>query len=201
MREPSDKDYEPHRETILRLVEAIMRRRRCTVEYQAPASRSAKAYAYDPYRLLTITSGLYCVGRVPPHENLTTLAVDRIRSLRITDHEFEIAPAFDADRHRRESFGIIWERPMDVTVRFSADQAPFVRERVWHPTQKLRELRDGRIELSFRAGGVFEITRWVLGWGDAAEVIRPAKLRHGVWSALHDACAIYERGDVDTGSS
>jgi len=31
-----------------------------------------------------------------------------------------------------------------------------------------------------RAGGTFEITRWILGWGDAAEVMRPPGLRRDV---------------------
>ncbi len=182
------KDYGPHRETILSLVEAILLHRRCEVEYQSPAADSAKAYDYDPYRILSVAGGLYCLGRVPPHENLTTLAVDRVRTLRVSDFEFEVDPTFDADRYRRESFGVIWEKPRNVTIRFSADQAPYVRERMWHPSQQIRELRDGRLELTFCAGGTFEITRWVLGWGDAAKVIRPRSLRKHIQSAL--TCAL-----------
>jgi predicted DNA-binding transcriptional regulator YafY len=182
------KDYGPHRETILRLVEAILRHNRCEVEYQSPEADAAKAYEYDPYRLVSVAGGLYCVGKVPPHENLTTLAVDRIRTLRITGSKYEIDSALDLDRYRRESFGVVWEKPMNVTIRFSADQAPYVRERTWHPTQRIHELPDGRIELSLQAGGTFEIARWVLGWGDAAEVIGPASLREHVHSIqLHAA--------------
>jgi proteasome accessory factor B len=187
------KDYGPHRETILRLVEAILRNTRCEVEYQSPAADAPKAYQYDPYRLVSVAGGLYCLGRVPPHENLTTLAVDRIRALRITDGKFEIDPALDLDRYRRESFGVVWEEPVNVTIRFSADQAPYVRERTWHPTQRIRELSDGRIDLSFRAGGMFEIARWVLGWGDAAEVLRPQCLRESIAKVLHSTVRSYER--------
>jgi proteasome accessory factor B len=186
------KDYGPHRETILRLVEAILRHSRCEVEYQSPAAEAVKAYNYDPYRLVSVAGGLYCLGQVPPHPNLTTLAVDRIRTLRITGDKFEIDPGLDLDRYRRESFGVIWEKPMNVTIRFSADQAPYVRERTWHPTQRIRELPDGRIELSFRAGGMFEIARWVLGWGDAAEVLRPQGLRDELGRVLSSATRAYE---------
>lgn len=186
-----EKDYGPHRETILRLVEAILLRRRCNVEYQSPAADRAKAYKYDPYRILSVAGGLYCLGKVPPFENLTTLAVDRIRALNLTDTKFEVDPGFDVDRYRRESFGVIWEKPINVTVRFSADQAPYVRERVWHPTQSIRELPDGRIDLNFKAGGAFEITRWVLSWGDAAEVIRPTVLRDEVKRTLISAGKMY----------
>jgi predicted DNA-binding transcriptional regulator YafY len=76
-------------------------------------------------------------------------------------------------------------------VRFRADQAPYVREREWHPTQTIRALPDGRVELRFRAGGTFEIMRWVLGWGDAAEVVRPLALRRQIAAVLRAAAKAY----------
>jgi proteasome accessory factor B len=161
------------------------------VEYRSPTSPSAKKYQYDPYRLLTVAGGVYCVGKVPPYENFTTLAVERIQALDLTDDQFIVDARFDADRYRREAFGVVWEKPMTVTVRFRAGQAPYVRERIWHPTQRIRELRDGRIDLTFRAGGTFEITRWVLGWGDAVEVISPGELRDHVRDTLICAARAY----------
>jgi proteasome accessory factor B len=185
------KDYRPHKETILRLVDAIIRRRRCALEYQSPASPAKKSYEYEPYRLFTVSGGLYCLGKVPPYENVTTLAVDRIASIKILESEFTVDTGFSVGRYRQEAFGVVWEKPKNITVRFTADQAPYVRERQWHPTQRIRELRDGRLELTFRAGGTFEIIRWVLGWGDAAEVVRPGSLRKQVQSALARALSAY----------
>jgi predicted DNA-binding transcriptional regulator YafY len=69
---------------------------------------------------------------------------------------------------------------MTVIVRIRADQAPYVSEREWHPTQRIQHLSNGGIELTFCAGGSFEIERWILGWGDAAEVIAPESLRESV---------------------
>jgi predicted DNA-binding transcriptional regulator YafY len=48
-------------------------------------------------------------------------------------------------------------------------------------------------EASFRAGGTFEILRWVLGWGDAAEVVRPAALRKQVRRAVRQMGRLYEK--------
>jgi proteasome accessory factor B len=189
------KDYAPHKATILRLVEAIIRRRRCAVRYQSPTSQAPKKYSYDAYRLLTVNGSLYCIGQVPPNDNIATLAVDRIQSLTITEEEFEVDPAFDAERHSRESFGVIWEEPQTVVVRFSAEQAPYVRERQWHPSQQIHDLNDGRIEVTLCAGGIYEITRWVLGWGDAAEVVSPLELRRNVRETLNAALGIYRDAD------
>ncbi len=57
------KNYLPHKATVLRLVEAIMRRRRCAVEYRSPVNPSTKSYGYDPYRLIVVSGGLYCLGK------------------------------------------------------------------------------------------------------------------------------------------
>jgi predicted DNA-binding transcriptional regulator YafY len=189
----SAKDYRPHKDTILRLVDAIIRRRRCALKYQAPASSAVKSYEYEPYRLLSVSGGLYCLGKVPPYKNVTTLAVERITAIKIGETEFTLDPGIDIERDRQEAFGVIWEKPRNITLRFSADQAPYVRERQWHPTQRLRELRDSCLELTFRAGGTFEIVRWVLGWGAAVEVISPRELRNDVQRILAAALSKYEK--------
>jgi len=41
------------------------------------------------------------------------------------------------------------------------------------------------------AGGEFEIVRWNLGWGEAAEVVRPRRRRERVQSALRHALGRY----------
>lgn len=185
------KDYRGLEPTILQLVEAIVSRRRVQVTYQAPWRPEPRTFQYDPYRLVSVQGGLYCLGQVPAYGDIRTLAVDRIRSLEPTQEGFTVDPAFDPKRYEAEAFGVAWEKPMTVVVRFTAEQAPYVREREWHPTQKLRELRDGRVELTFRAGGIFEITRWILGWGDAAEVIQPKRLRTAVAAMLRSATRNY----------
>lgn len=103
-----------------------------------------------------------------------------MRAVEVTEEPFTVHPSFDPKRWEAEAFGIVWERPRTVVLRFRADQAPYVRERLWHPSQRLRDLRDGRVELTIRAGGRYEITRWILGWGDAVEVVKPAALRREI---------------------
>jgi len=67
----------------------------------------------------------------------------------------------------------------------------YVAEREWHPSQHLRTLPGGDVELTFHAGGNNEIVRWILGWGDAVEVLRPAPLRQAVAEQLRNAAHIY----------
>jgi predicted DNA-binding transcriptional regulator YafY len=185
------KDYSGVETTLLQLIEAILRHRRCDVRYHAPHADAPKRFQYDPYRILLVQEGVYCVGKAPAFGDIITLAIERIHSLTLTDESFTVDPKFDAKKQETEAFGVIWEKPIQVVVRFRADQAPYAREREWHPTQRLKDLADGRLELSFRAGGAFEIIRWILGWGDAAEVVRPARLREEVAKVLRASAAVY----------
>jgi predicted DNA-binding transcriptional regulator YafY len=56
----------------------------------------------------------------------------------------------------------------------------------------LKWLPDGRLELTLSAGGLFEITRWILGWGDAVEVIAPEELRRQIQQILRSTSAHYD---------
>jgi proteasome accessory factor B len=61
--------------------------------------------------------------------------------------------------------------------------ADYVREKKWHDSQQLRELRDGAVELSLKLSGLAEVERWVLSWGGDAVVMLPQQLKESVRQA------------------
>jgi proteasome accessory factor B len=85
------------------------------------------------------------------------------------------------DRELRDSFGIhSGDREYKVRVRFAANVADYIREKRWHPSQRLRELPDGGVELELRLSSLVEIERWVLAWGGNATVLEPPELAQAV---------------------
>jgi predicted DNA-binding transcriptional regulator YafY len=62
-------------------------------------------------------------------------------------------------------------------VLFARALARYIRDRLWHPTQKFRDLDDGRLEMTLRVADTLEVRRWILGFGPEAEVLEPATLR------------------------
>ena len=65
-----------------------------------------------------------------------------------------------------------------VRIGFDAESAREVRGRVWHPTQVMRAITGGGIEMTVRARDEWEIARWVLSWGGHAWVIGPPRVRN-----------------------
>jgi predicted DNA-binding transcriptional regulator YafY len=71
---------------------------------------------------------------------------------------------------------LIEESPQEVRVWFSRNVAHLMLERQWHPTQQIKKLKDGSVEVRLHAGGLDEIAYWVLSWGKEAKVLSPPKL-------------------------
>ena len=67
-----------------------------------------------------------------------------------------------------------------VRIHFDAFAAGLVSERQWHPSQKMRPLADGELELSIELGSLEEVERWVLSWGEHATVLEPAELKRRI---------------------
>jgi hypothetical protein len=67
-----------------------------------------------------------------------------------------------------------------VRAIFSRSVAPWVRERLWHPSQELRELPGGRLDLRLQVADTMEVRRWLLGFGAEVEVLAPPALREAI---------------------
>jgi len=92
----------------------------------------------------------------------------------------------------------------EITVRFTGVAAAYVEERIWHESQQLSwqpaqdtlfELDDGNTSLiaTFRLAGVVEFKRWIKGFGDQAEILKPASLRNELRAEIRAALDRYEQ--------
>jgi predicted DNA-binding transcriptional regulator YafY len=101
-------------------------------------------------------------------------------SVSLTNRPFEIPEDFDIEAFTRTAFNMIWGEIQEVKIRFSAAQAPYIRERTWHPSQKIKTEPNGSIILSLIVAGLGEVKFWLIGFGAEAEVLEPAELRDEV---------------------
>ena len=70
-----------------------------------------------------------------------------------------------------------------MVIRFNERVADYIREKKWHDSQQLRELKQGGVELRLKLSSLAEVGRWVLSWGGDAVVVRPAELAEWVRQA------------------
>ena len=86
---------------------------------------------------------------------------------------------------------MVWGEPQHVTIRFRDDQAPYVTERIWHPSQKITPQDDGSVILEMDIADIEEVRRWLIGFGAASEVIEPLDLRKKIAEELQLAIKGY----------
>jgi predicted DNA-binding transcriptional regulator YafY len=67
-----------------------------------------------------------------------------------------------------------------VVIRFDEWVADYIREKRWHPSQTLRELPDGGVELRLQLSSLTEVQRWILSWGGRARWLSPPELAASV---------------------
>jgi predicted DNA-binding transcriptional regulator YafY len=165
-------------------------------EYESAEGERRRARVH-PYFLEPDAAGrsVYLIGFDETVKAMRTYKVERIRSSTLTTDRYQIPDDFDPDRWLAHSWGI-WSSDTTATahvvLRFEASVANRVREAVWHRSQKVTELPDGRLELSVTVAGIVEIRPWILSWGDGVEVIGPPELRDAVARAVRGAATRYE---------
>lgn len=85
--------------------------------------------------------------------------------------------AFDIEEFAARSFGIFQEELQQVVLRFDSTAHDEASDFRFHPGQKAKTLADGRLEVSFRSGGLLELTWHLFRWSGVVEIIAPDALK------------------------
>jgi len=167
-----------------RLAKAAAHRQQIELEYRKPGQGQPETRLVDPYHLANINGEWYLFAYDHARKDIRTFAPTRIQSVKPTGKTFAPAERFSLEKRLRDSFGVhSGEGQFDVVIRFGPRAADYIREKKWHESQKLRELKGGGVELSLKLSSLVEIERWVLGWGGDATVVKPKELQEAIQKA------------------
>ena len=161
------------------LVGAVARRRCVRMTYASYTEADEIKTKLEPYRLLFSRRSWYVIGRSSMHRAVRTFNLGRIGTIGQLPEPYEIPGSFSLDRYLRNAWHLIPEpgRDQNVQIRFAPMVAGNVAEVLWHKTQKTHFNDDGSLDFRVTVSGLGEISWWVLGYGDQAEVLHPARLR------------------------
>lgn len=177
------------------LLTAIAGRRCVRIGYHSLAERQDISTRLSPYRLLFSRRSWYVLGRSSLHRGTRTFNLGRIRKIEILPDGYRVPRGFSVDRHLRNAWHLIPEPGPDheVLVRFSPMVAENVAEVVWHKTQRVKWNHDGTLDFQATVSGLNEISWWILGYADQAEVLQPPELRQLVAQRAARMVARYAR--------
>ena len=179
------KDYSRSREVLDALTRSVRHKFTTKINHRTVGFPKGIEREVDPYRLWYVNKGIYLIGHDHRSGEIRAFAVERISWARATNRRFEIPDDFDFEKLTETAFNLIWGEARQVKIRFSREQAPYIQERTLHASQIIEKLPDGSIDLTLCVGNLWEIKRWLIGWGADARVLEPENLR----KEIREECA------------
>ena len=195
------KSYAGKDDIIDALQTGILSRKVVRYRYADARGRARDGYL-APFGMILYRHGLYALGA---HLNeasadastapLAMFAVERFSEAEhLRGHDFVVPAGFNIRNALHGAFGphlVDANGPHDVVVEFSRDKALLASSRTWHPTQRIDELRSGRVRITMRVPHLAPVVSWILEWGPHAQAIAPVDLVTQVKAELDEARSQY----------
>ncbi len=175
------KSYKRHKQTIDLVSQGIDKRKTVQMRYYSASRNSTGRREVDPYHLWFAAGGLYLIGYCHQRQEVRMFAVERIRSVSLTDHPYQMPLGFNVEDYVRDALLIMrGGRRIEVELLFSKAAAAWVKDKSWHPSQETQLLKNGSLKMTLKVADNDELVGWILSFGSQVRVIRPEALRQKV---------------------
>jgi predicted DNA-binding transcriptional regulator YafY len=161
------------------------------LKYRKPGVQNIQAYRVDPYALVLYQHALYLVGYSHAANEERTFAVARMQSIGLTAERFSLPTGYSIRKRFGHLFGLVEDDAHEIVLYVDKSISHLFQEAQWHPTQQVTPLKDGRVEVRFTAGGLEEISWWILSYGEGVVVVSPDELVQQVKTHLQNALKHY----------
>ena len=146
------------------------------VEFDYNTDKGLRHIVLNPYGVI-ISDKYYLVGFNEYVNDLRLYKVDKLQNLIVKDDYFEKDEKFLLSEYCNNSFSIYQEKPMNITLEFDKSVTEDVLNYHFHPTQKMKQLDNGNIQVKFTSGGKLAICHELFKWGTFVTIKKPAELR------------------------
>ena len=128
----------------------------------------------EPYGII-VGDKYYLLAK--DNKKLKLYIINKIKNLKLLDEYFERDVDFNLQEYCNNSFGIYQEEPYNVVLEFDKSVKEDILNYHFHPTQKIKELDNGNIEVKFKSGGKLAMCYEFFKWGTSVKIKKPTELR------------------------
>lgn len=173
-----EEDTSEKLKTVLR---AIHEHRKIQVEYVSDNACDSKVRI--PLMLIIYQNEIYVACESQSHQgNTYVLKFRRFKSVTLTKETYVENPMVMENLRKRVQlgsaiFGKQDPKAEDIEIIFNRTAKFYLEEKPFHRNMRVKELRDGRLRVTMKVEVNELLFRWVLGYADGAEVVKPQTLR------------------------
>ena len=185
--------YSPSQASTFRVVlNALVNNRLLSCRYTSPAGALETERAIAPHHLQHYMGSWVLIGWCHLKQDWRKFFLARMADPAMSKEFFKPRPRREWAPLVHSSFGIFQGgRPIPVILNFNSFRAPWIREQIWHPEQKMELLPDGGLRLTLPVADLREIKLKVLQFGADVEVIEPEALRREIRVEIEKMTKIY----------
>jgi len=186
-------------EYIEPLHDAIRKKRSIEMRYRSFRSRDTQSFLLYPYLLKEYNNRWFVIGSNEQLKNVSTLALDRIEGMELSDAPFEVMPALpNVHGFFDDVIGIsktMSQTPIHVEIRIVKDQWHYLRTKPMHSSQTVVREEEKHIVFSVDVIWNYELEREIISLGERAEVLSPGRLKRKIRTRMRRMLEMYEKGD------
>jgi predicted DNA-binding transcriptional regulator YafY len=192
--------YLPDAKIFTEMSMAIQNEEVVEFEYKKLDAKAYEKRTVEPWHLACVAGQWYLLGYDQMREARRIFVLARMRNVCSAKRGLSTPRPGEVDIQKlfQNSFQI-WQtedaKLLPIVLCFSGRAAQLVRERNWHPSQRIQESTDGTLELRLTLNSLEEIIPWILSWGKNCRILSPAILQKKV-----NSLAMIRPGGKDEGS-
>lgn len=161
--------------------------------YENIYKNEVKNYTAVPVLLREQKNRWYVLAWVEGRETYLTFALDRIRSLKITDQKLKPRQPFNTETYLKHAVGIIDQdgEPVAVKLRIKTPYHKLIALDPLHHSQKITETTSKSCTIQLSVHITHELHHRILAFGPHCVVISPASLKKEIKKQLAEALGQY----------
>ena len=155
------------------------------IKFNYSIENNLKEITLNPYGVI-ILDRYYLVGFNEYVNDLRLYRIDKIEDLKIQDEYFEKDEKFSLKDFCANSFGIYQEEPIEITLIFDKSAKDDVLNYHFHPSQKIKVLKDDNVEVKIKCSGTYAICQELFKWGCSVKIKKPVEFKEYYKKYLSD---------------
>ncbi|MBI2603184.1 MAG: WYL domain-containing protein [Deltaproteobacteria bacterium] len=163
-------------DTLETVRSACAERQKLRFSYKSVNKPDGMERTVGPQFIYFAKGSLYLVAEDLESGTNKIYAIPRMTDAKMLEDPFD-GVLEDPEKYFESSFGVYHgANPVSVVLQASQLLANYIKERRWHPSQRVISRGDGSVEVHFDVAITPELIHWIMGFGAEMLVLKPIEL-------------------------
>ncbi|APG27195.1 transcriptional regulator [Syntrophotalea acetylenivorans] len=186
--------YTPTTATVFQTIfQGLLEQRVIEFSYTTPRDGVVTNRTAEPHHLQHYMGNWIMIALCHLRNEWRTFTVSRIDKVKLKNDIFSFKPREEWESQLAGGFGLFQGKELvDVILRFNPFRTRWIKGECWHPQQRVEELTDGSLRMTFPVAAFHEVKMRILQYGADVVVEAPEKLRTEIAEEIEKMNLVYK---------